>query len=75
MQILKLCVNDIVEMKKSHPCGSNRFKILRVGSDVRVICLGCSRDMTLERVKFERSVKKFIVSNAQDSGKENINDK
>lgn len=75
MQILKLCVNDIVEMKKSHPCGSNRFKILRVGSDVRVICLGCSRDMTLERVKFERSVKKFIVSNAEDSGKENTNDK
>lgn len=75
MQILKLCVNDIVEMKKSHPCGSNRFKIMRIGSDVRVICLGCSRDMTLERVKFERSVKKFIVSNAEDSGKENINDK
>lgn len=62
MQILKLYVDDIVKMKKPHPCGSDEFKILRVGSDVRVVCLGCSRDMTLERVKFEKSVKKFIVS-------------
>ena len=62
MQILKLYVDDIVKMKKPHPCGADEFKILRVGSDVRVVCLGCSRDMTLERVKFEKSVKKFIVS-------------
>ena len=62
MQILKLYVNDIIEMKKPHPCGSSQFKILRVGSDVRVVCLGCSRDMTLERVKLEKSIKKFILS-------------
>ena len=62
MQILKLYVNDIIEMKKPHPCGSSQFKILRVGSDVRVLCLGCSRDMTLERVKLEKSIKKFILS-------------
>lgn len=73
MQILKLCVDDVVEMKKTHPCGSNKFRILRVGSDVRVICLGCSRDMTLERVKFEKSVKKFIVSH-KDDGKEKSNE-
>ena len=74
MQILKLYPDDIVEMKKPHPCGSSQFKILRVGSDVRVICLGCSRDMTLDRVKFEKSVKKFIVSHNSES-KENENAK
>ncbi len=62
MKIIKLHVGDIVEMKKSHPCGSNQFKIMRVGSDVRVICLGCSRDMTLDRIKLEKAIKKFIVS-------------
>ena len=66
MQILKLYVDDIVKMKKPHPCGSDEFKILRVGSDVRVVCLGCSRDMTLERVKFEKSIKKFILSHDPD---------
>ena len=55
-------VGDILIMKKNHPCGSNQFKILRVGSDVRVVCLGCSRDMTVDRIKFEKSIKKFIIS-------------
>ena len=55
-------VNDILLMKKSHPCGGTQFKILRVGSDVRVICLTCSRDMTLDRIKLEKSIKRFIVS-------------
>lgn len=60
METLKLCVGDIVELKKPHPCGNKNFKILRVGSDVRVICLACSRDMTIDRIKLERSIKKFI---------------
>ncbi|MGM9631604.1 MAG: DUF951 domain-containing protein [Eubacteriales bacterium] len=67
MKIIKLFVGDIVEMKKNHPCGGNTFKILRVGSDVRVICLSCSRDMTLDRVKFEKSIKKFVVSHDSES--------
>ncbi len=61
MQIIKFKVGDIVELKKPHPCGSKQFKILRVGSDVRVICLGCSHDMTIDRIKLEKSVKKFIL--------------
>ena len=63
MKIIKLFVDDVVELKKNHPCGGAQFKILRVGSDVRVVCLTCSRDMTLDRIKFEKSIKKFIVSN------------
>ncbi len=62
MKIIKLFVGDVVEMKKNHPCGGAKFKILRVGSDVRVVCLTCSHDMTLDRIKFEKSIKKFIVS-------------
>ena len=60
MQIIKLTAGDTVELKKPHPCGNKNFKILRVGSDVRVICLACSRDMTIDRIKLEKSIKKFI---------------
>ena len=63
MQIIPLAVNDRLQMKKNHPCGGNVFLVLRVGSEVRVRCETCGRDMTLERVKFEKSIKKFIVSN------------
>ena len=69
MQILKLQVGDVVELRKPHPCGSKLFKIIRVGSDVRIVCTGCGRDMTIERVKLEKAVKK-IVSQNQDIKRE-----
>ena len=59
IQIIKLNVNDIIELKKEHPCGGRQFKVLRVGSDIRVICMSCGRDMTLPRVKLEKSIKKI----------------
>ena len=61
MQILKISVGDVLEMKKPHPCGTKNFKVMRVGSDVRIICEGCGRDMTLDRIKLEKSVKQIIT--------------
>lgn len=61
MQIIKLTVGDLLELKKPHPCGERVFKILRVGSDVRIVCQGCGRDMTVDRIKLERSIKKIIT--------------
>ncbi len=57
-EILKISVGDSFEMKKPHPCGGKIFNVMRVGSDIRVICRKCGRDMTLDRIKFEKSVKK-----------------
>ena len=59
MKILRLCVDDVIELKKEHPCGCKLFKILRVGSDVRIVCQGCGRDMTLGREKLESAIKKI----------------
>ena len=60
MQIIPLSVGDRVQLKKKHPCGGDLFRILRVGSEVRILCETCSRDMTLDRVKFEHSIKQFM---------------
>ena len=62
MKIVHLEAGDVVELKKPHPCASSKFKILRVGSDIRLVCLGCGRDMMLERIKVEKSIKKVISS-------------
>ena len=59
MQILKLCPEMVVELRKAHPCGGQDFRIVRVGSICRVICLGCGRDMEIDRIKLERAVKKI----------------
>ena len=58
MEILRFAINDILHMKKKHPCGDARFLVLRMGSDVRVRCLGCGRDMTFSRIAIEKMIRK-----------------
>ena len=43
----EFALNDIVEMKKGHPCGENKWKIIRVGMDIRIKCQGCERSVML----------------------------
>ena len=59
-KILKISSGDILELKKPHPCGERQFDVLRTGSDIRIVCKTCGRDMTIPRIKLERSVKKII---------------
>ena len=58
--IPKISVGDMLEMKKPHPCGSKSFTVLRIGSDIRISCCGCGRDMVLPRQKIEKFIKKII---------------
>ena len=58
--IPKIRSGDVLELKKPHPCGKSSFEVLRVGSDVRIVCLGCGRDVTIPRIKLEKSVRKII---------------
>ncbi len=59
--IPKISVGDTLEMKKNHPCGGRSFTVLRLGSDIRVQCVTCGRDMVLPRLKLEKSIKKIIT--------------
>ena len=58
MEIKRFDVGDILEMKKNHPCGENRMKVLRIGSDVRMVCVKCGRDLTVAREKIEKNIKR-----------------
>lgn len=59
-------VNDRLEMKKSHPCGGNIFKVLYVGTDLKILCETCGRQMVLNRIKLEKGVKRIISENSND---------
>ena len=62
MSIQKYRVNDIIELKKQHPCGGSIFKVLRVGGVMRISCQGCLRDMEIDRLKLEKATQKIISS-------------
>lgn len=50
-------VGDTLLMKKKHPCGSNRWEVLRVGADFRIQCCTCGHLVMLPRTKLEKNIK------------------
>ncbi|NLG81256.1 MAG: DUF951 domain-containing protein [Bacilli bacterium] len=59
-------LNDIVMMKKPHPCGENRWQIIRMGADIRIKCLKCDRSVLMPRSEFVRKMKKNITKLEQN---------
>ncbi len=56
-------VGDIVQLKKSHPCGSREWKILRVGADFKLKCLGCGHEIMVKRSLVEKNTKNIRKDN------------
>ncbi len=50
-------LNDILKLRKTHPCGEDRWKVIRLGADIKIECLGCGRQIMLPRRKLARSLK------------------
>lgn len=71
MQIIPIHPNDVLLLKKPHPCGGSRFRVVRVGSQVRLICLTCEHDMTLDRIKLERAIRQILPFTDEKKGLEN----
>ena len=59
MEIKTFSVGDTLNMKKNHACDKNakQMLVLMAGSDVKVKCVGCGREMIKPRVKLEKSIK------------------
>ena len=50
-------LNEIVTMKKQHPCGGAAWKIVRVGADIKLQCVTCGKYINLTRDEFKKRVK------------------
>ena len=50
-------LNDILVMKKAHPCGEKRWRVLRTGADFRLKCLGCGHEVMTPRFKAEKNMR------------------
>lgn len=67
MERIVFNVGDVLLMKKKHPCSADTFKVMRGGTDVRVVCQGCGRDMTIERTALEKMIKKVITEDKKEN--------
>ena len=54
-------LNDIVEMNKELPCHTSKhWRVIRMGADIRIKCLGCGTSVLFPRVEFEKKLKRVI---------------
>ena len=60
-ETVDLRLNQRVELKKPHPCGSKTWTILRVGMDIKLRCQGCGHELMLPRSKAEKAIKKILT--------------
>jgi hypothetical protein len=57
---LEIKLGDVVRLKKVHPCGSDTWEVVRLGTDIGIKCRGCGRRLLLGRSIFERRVKGLV---------------
>jgi hypothetical protein len=58
--MMNLRLDDIVRLRKPHPCGGNEWRVVRLGVDIGAICTTCGRRVLMPRSKFEKQVKQVV---------------
>ncbi len=56
----KYNLNTHVIMKKPHACGTNEWVVTRMGVDIKIKCVNCGREIMMDRLEFEKKLKKVI---------------
>ncbi len=66
MSFVRYYIGDVVKMKKAHPCGSDEWKVHRIGVDFNIECCGCGHRVMISRSKFEKAVKKILSRRVEE---------
>jgi len=53
-------LNDIVRMRKPHPCGGYEWRVVRLGADIGLVCLTCGRRIMLDRRSLRNRMKAIV---------------
>lgn len=56
-----LGLGDLVRLRKPHPCGSYEWRVVRLGADIGLKCVGCGRRVLLSRSDVEKRIKTIIA--------------
>ena len=60
-----LQMNDVVRLRKPHPCGNSDWIVVRLGADIGLKCLLCGRRILLPRREVARRLKAFVKRAAE----------
>jgi len=58
--MLDLHLDDILRLRKPHPCGGYEWRVVRLGADIGLECLTCHRRVLLTRREVEKRTKTVV---------------
>jgi hypothetical protein len=64
--MIELHLDDVVRLRKRHPCGGYEWRVVRLGVDIGAVCITCGRRMMMPRSRFEKQVKRIVRPADQD---------
>jgi hypothetical protein len=57
---LALLLGDVVRLRRSHPCGGDRWLVDRLGADIGLRCQTCGRHVLIARPELEGRIVEFV---------------
>jgi hypothetical protein len=60
-ELVEFHIEDVVRLRKPHPCGGFDWRVTRLGADIGLKCQLCGHRVLLERATLERRLKGFVV--------------
>ena len=61
-KIPRIHLDDVVRLRKPHPCGGYEWRVVRLGADIGLVCTTCGRRVLLPRGKFNKRLKVIVQS-------------
>jgi hypothetical protein len=59
-------LDDVLRLRKPHPCGGYDWKVIRLGADIGLECTKCQRRVLLSRRELVRRYKSNLTREAHD---------
>ena len=63
----ELQMDDVLRLRKPHPCGNSDWVVVRLGADIGLRCLGCGRRILLTRREVARRMKRYVHQAGEDA--------
>jgi len=64
--LLDLEMDDVLRLKKPHPCGGYNWRVVRLGADIGLECLTCGHRVLLSRREVRNRLKKNLGKETDD---------
>jgi hypothetical protein len=65
-------IDDVVRLRKPHPCGGYEWRVVRLGADIGLKCQVCGHRVMLPRSTLERRLKAFVQRAAPPTDSTNV---